>query len=93
MRPRGSYGEVTAALVRAAYTGPAPVRELAQRAQVGFGLADRKASVLVARGDLVVVREGRPRLLGLPEQAGAAATAAVPVVPRSFWDMLSSPED
>jgi hypothetical protein len=88
MRPRGSYGEVTAALVRAAYSGPAPVRELAARACVGFDVADRKASVLVSRGDLVVVRAGRPRLLGVPEQAPPAREDLL----RSFWDM-ASPQD
>jgi hypothetical protein len=79
MRPRGSYGEVTMALVRAAAEhGPGTVRDLAARACVGFGSAERKASVLVQRGDLVVLDGGqRPRMLAVPKAAAAV----------SFWNV------
>jgi hypothetical protein len=90
MRPRGSYGEVTCALVRAASEGPGTVRELAARAQVGFAVAERKASVLVDRGDLVVLDGGcRPRVLAAPGAAPPPpADRSVPLqaAMRSFWE-------
>jgi hypothetical protein len=68
-RPRGSYGEITVALVEAARQAPGTVRELAQRAQVGFACAERKASCLVKRGDLVVVQPNKPMVLAVPTAA------------------------
>jgi hypothetical protein len=68
-RPRGSYGEITVALIEAARQAPGTVRELAARAQVGFACAERKASCLVKRGDLVVVQQTKPMVLALPAAA------------------------
>jgi hypothetical protein len=69
-RPRGSYGEITVALVEAARKAPGTVRELAARAQVGFACAERKASCLVKRGDLVVVQpKTQPMVLAVPAAA------------------------
>jgi hypothetical protein len=63
MRPRG---ELSQALVKAAASGPAPVRALAERAQVGYSAARYTASRMVDRGELVVLEAGRPALLGVP---------------------------
>jgi hypothetical protein len=65
-RPARSYGPVAEALVQAAGQGPAAVKDLAARAQVGFGVARYTASRLLAARALVVVAPGRPRVLGVP---------------------------
>lgn len=87
-RPRGSYGEIGRAMVNAAASGPASVRELAARAQVGYDAARYTASRLVRLGALEVAEEGRPAVLSVPaaprqeheplEELGAAI--------RSFWE-------
>lgn len=66
MRPRGSYGPVATALLQAWAQAPAPVREVAQRAQVGYGVAKRTASRLRQCGELVVLSGGRPAVLAVP---------------------------
>lgn len=71
MRPRGSYGEVAQAMLAAAKRGPGPVRELAQRAQVGYGAAAWTCSRLVARGELVADRSVRPAVLARPDDDAA----------------------
>lgn len=62
MRPRGTHGEIARAMWHAA-DAPATVRELAQRAQVGYQAARYTASRMVDRGELEVVASGRPALL------------------------------
>lgn len=80
MRPPG---EVSLALLRAAAAGPAPVRVLAQRVQVGFDVARYTASRLVERGELARLSDVRPVVLGLPEHLGTvSASDSV----RSFWE-------
>lgn len=85
-RPRGSYGEIGRAMLDAAGAGPAPVRELAARAQVGYSAARYTASRLVSAGALRVVDEGRPVVLGpvLPDEDDAEPLEAV--MRRSFWE-------
>ncbi len=73
MRPRG---DIALALKREAAIRPAPVRDLAQRAQVGLGAAKYTASRLVAAGELAYLTEGRPAVVGLPSEGRAAAAAA-----------------
>lgn len=85
-RPRGSYGEVTLALLRAAEGGPCTVRELAARACVGFDAADRKASVLLQRGDLVALCDQRPRILGLPACVEASAPFDATLLLKAWRD-------
>jgi len=66
-RPAGSYGPVALALCDAAGSGPAAVRELCARAQVAYGTGRYTASRLVDAGELVVLRPGRPAVLGRPD--------------------------
>lgn len=87
MRPRGSYGEVALALCSAAQSGPAPVRVLAERAQVGYSVARYTASRLVSAGDLVVLDGGRPSVLSVPP-AGEDLADKLDELHRSFWDQL-----
>jgi hypothetical protein len=77
MRPRGTYGEVALALRDAALVKPGPVTDLAQRAQVAYGLARCTASRLVDAGQLIVVSRGRPRVLAAPSAAETADVGAV----------------
>jgi hypothetical protein len=97
-RPRGTYGEITLALIDAACTAPGTVRELAARACVGFAVAERKAPVLLQRGDLVVHRDGRPRVLiaarAMPQVSeGAAASQPLLALPQSFFGREPSEND
>jgi hypothetical protein len=82
MRPRGELAE---ALSTAASRGPAPVRELAARAQVGYAAARYTASRMVQRGELVLLDDVRPALLALPlpDEGGQVPVAGEL---RSFWD-------
>lgn len=84
-RPRGSYGDVALALQRAAASGPAPVRVLCERAQVGYAAGRYTASRLVAAGELVPVQPGRPMTLALPP-AGDTLGDHLDALHRSFWD-------
>lgn len=89
MRPRGTYGEVAQALLRAADHGPGDVRTLATRAQVGYGAARYTASRLVSVGELVVL-DGRSRPAVLARADEAAATGvdeALDDLERSFWEV------
>jgi hypothetical protein len=74
-RPTGSYGAITLALIAAARNNPGTVRELAARSLVAFDAAARVASVMVRRGDLYVLRAGRPAILAVPAASTSAATA------------------
>lgn len=62
--------------------------ELAARAQVGRAAAKYTASRMVARGELVVVEDGRPAVLGLPDMsmAGDDLECAFVMLEASFWD-------
>lgn len=95
-------GDLSRALMGAAAAGPATVRELAERACVGYGAARYTASRLVSRGDLVCVSTERPVLLGLEQwqpdglsralealaDAGQGSAARAPL--RSFWEEAGS---
>ncbi len=66
MRPTGRYGDIAHALMDAAAVGPATVRSLAERAQVGYGAAAYTVTRLVQRGELEVVHACRPAVLAIP---------------------------
>lgn len=66
-RPRGSHGEVRQALLEAWRQGPAPVREVAARAQVGLAAARYTASRMADAGQLMVVVDARPAVLALAD--------------------------
>lgn len=68
-RPRG---EVSIALLQAARQGPGTVRELAARALVGRGAASYTTSRLVASGELVTLKPGKPAILAMPPEGAAA---------------------
>ena len=79
--PRGAgrpAGDVSLALVSAAAQAPATVRELAQRAGVGYGAARYTATRLVNRGALVALSASRPMVLAAPQG-------------RSFWEEDAAP--
>lgn len=73
MRPVGSYGDLAQALADAAVHGPGTVRQLAERAQVGYQAAAYTASRMVQRGQLEVVSERRPAVLCIPERGNDEA--------------------
>lgn len=75
-RPRESFGPVAQAMVQAARQQPGTVRQLAERAQVGYDVARYTAHRLVERGALRECTTGRPAVLGLADrQSGASALA------------------
>ena len=78
MRRRGDLAEAISA---AASQGPADVRDLAARAQVGYGAARYTASRMLARGELCLVAAGRPAVLALPEPDEPPLQGGL-----SFWD-------
>jgi hypothetical protein len=84
MRPRGSYGEVAQALLASADNGPGQVRQLAQRAQVGYAAARVSCSRLVARGELVVLDGGRPAVLARPHDAVTTVDEALADLERAW---------
>lgn len=88
MRPRGSFGEVGRALLSAASSGPGTVREIAQRANVGYDVAAKCASRYLASGDLVRLTEGRPAVVTTPALAPAGETLGdhLSVLSKSFWE-------
>jgi hypothetical protein len=63
---------VARALLQAAQAGPADVKTLAIRAQVGFAVARYTSSRLVARGQLTAERGVRPSLLRLADNDAPA---------------------
>lgn len=85
MRP---LGEISLALHYAAAAAPGSVRDLACRAQVGYDAARYTASRMVDRGELVIVQEGRPAVLGVATAqtpAGDELATALDDLHRSFW--------
>lgn len=91
-RPQGSYGDVALALRDAAVSGPAPVRVLCERAQVGYAAGRYTASRLVAAGQLVPVQTGRPMVLAVPP-AGDELADRLDALHRSFWERPGPDED
>lgn len=85
MRPRGSYGEVGRALIDQAKKQPGTVRELAQRAQVGYVTAAKTASRFVQAGELVKLNEGRPAVLALPDQGSQPEGNVFLLLSPSLW--------
>lgn len=86
MNRRGCYGDVAQAMLGAAREGPATVRTLADRAQVGYGSAWYTATRLKARGELVELEGGRPAVLAVPP-AGNELADKLDELHRSFWDL------
>jgi hypothetical protein len=84
MRPKG---DICHAMVRAWSQGPATVTQAAHRACVGVSAARYTASRMVSRGELVVVEDGRPSVLGLPaaELVGQTVSEPAVVLHRGFW--------
>ena len=64
MRP---HGEIRMALLDAAKQAPGTVRELAERAQVGFATAKYTASRMIDTDQLVRVEDGRPARYAAPD--------------------------
>jgi hypothetical protein len=64
------------------------VRELAQRACVGFDVARKSASRLKVSGALRPVQDGRPAVLGVV--AGDRSSDAVMILDARFWLRPSS---
>lgn len=83
MRP---VGEIARAMRQAAEKGPGTVRDLAQRAQVGYAVAATTATRLVQRGQLVVVNEQRPMVLSVPP-SGDGLAVVLSELHRSFWEV------
>lgn len=92
MRPRG---EINQAMASAWQQGPATVTEAAHRACVGLSAARYTASRMVCRGQLVVVHEGRPAVLGVPAHLAEGPPpcsstsnyfAALSLLHKSFWE-------
>lgn len=84
MRP---LGDLSRALIAAAFEHPGTVRQLAERAQVGFGAAEYTASRLVDRGQLIRLNEGRPAVLGAPPicPCGDELGDALAELNDAFW--------
>ena len=92
MRPPGDFAVALASAARE----PGTVRQLCERAQVGFDVGRKTASRMVQRGDL--------RVLEIAAVAGPGRPPAVVVsvdvvrgnrglveLPRSFWEMPVDP--
>lgn len=85
MRPPG---EISIALLTEAREAPGTVRDLAERAQVGYAAARYTASRLVQRGELVELTDVRPVVLGICphiEPAGADLADALFGMVGSFY--------
>jgi hypothetical protein len=94
MRPPGDFARALASAARQ----PGTVRQLCERAQVGFDVGRKTASRMLGRGDLLVLEvaptsgPGRP-----PAVVVAAECAPVPTItvlralPRSFWETPIEP--
>lgn len=87
MRP---HGDVRLALFRAAEEAPGTVRQLAERAHVGYAVARTTASRMLDCDELVVVEQGRPAVLATPTcpaipPGGETLGDALQRLHRSFW--------
>ena len=83
-RPRGTYGEVRAALLSAWAEGPSAVRQAAELACVGHAVARYTASRMAQEGQLRVVVSGKPAVLALADDK------RVCVLPEAGDDALST---
>jgi hypothetical protein len=90
MRPKG---DICNAMVKAWAQGPATVTQAAHRACVGVGAARYTASRMVSRGELVVVSEGRPAVLGVPETSVQAETSSADAYYRMLCTLGSMKTD
>ena len=77
-------GEISLALLSAAQARPGTVRDLAQRACVGYDTARFKAKDLVRMGALQPVTDSWPRVLSVPVEQEAPAVAPWVMLDR-FW--------
>jgi predicted transcriptional regulator len=75
-RIRGQYGPVAQALLQAADEQPGTVRELAQRANVGYAVARYSVSRLVSAG-VCVLDGGRPAKVWPAAQHEQTSTGAM----------------
>jgi hypothetical protein len=85
MRRRGDIAE---ALSAAAAAGPAPIRTLAERAQVGYASARYTCSRMIGRAELVVLDGCRPWVVALPvPEVGDGQGSGTPfaALPRQRW--------
>jgi hypothetical protein len=85
-RIRGQYGPVAQALLQAADEQPGTVRELAQRANVGYAVSRYSVSRLVSAG-VCVLDGGRPAKVWTAaqyEQANAGAMEALDAL-QACW--------
>ncbi len=100
--PGRPLGDVSRALLAAAASAPGTVRQLAERACVGYDVARRKAHALEVCGALAPLREDRPRVLALPDALddahddgdgdAADAAEAFKALARSFWQLAPHDE-
>lgn len=91
-------GEIRQAMWQAAQRGPGTVLELAARAQVGRQAAAYTVSRMVRCGELSVLRQGRPAVLGVApapevEERRARVDQALAELHRSFWNSPSRAAD
>jgi hypothetical protein len=91
MRPYSSYGGVRQALTQAATEAPGSVRQLAERAQVGYSVAKYTASRMLDRDELVVIVPGRPAVLAAPTcpaipPGGETLGDALQRLRQCFWN-------
>jgi hypothetical protein len=91
MRPYSAYGDVRHALAAAAMEAPGSVRQLAERAQVGYAVAKYTASRMLDRDELVVIVPGRPAVLAAPTcpaipPGGETLGDALQRLHQCFWN-------
>jgi hypothetical protein len=92
MRPPGDFARALASAARQ----PGTVRQLCERAQVGFDVGRKTASRMLGRGDLLVLEVAPATGPGRPPAVVVAAECAPPrkgldALPRSFWEMPVDP--
>ena len=92
MRPPGDFARALASAARQ----PGTVRQLCERAQVGFDVGRKTASRMLGRGELLVLEvepptgPGRPAAVVVAAECAPAATR-LDALPRSFWEMPLEP--
>jgi hypothetical protein len=88
MRP---HGDIRLALFRAAEQAPGNVRQLAERAQVGYKAARYTTSRMVDCNELMVIDASRPAVLAAPTcpampPGGETLGAALQRLHECFWN-------